>query len=196
MESGKVQDRTKRYQQREAQEKRRREANARNAKRLADELFPGEQWITLEEGIYYSPRKKRGAGTNFQGEIRDAQILQKYGCTIYIVPELRNGERGVRKFDAIVDGRRMEFKNMRGSSTLTLEDRFFRARTQAPNMFLNLEESPLAKQDIISTLYGARNSEKFITKDRFNGENGKVILKIKGQQKLIFLTTDGLQLRI
>jgi hypothetical protein len=195
MEPRKAQDGTKRNQRREAQEKLRRVANAKNAKRLANELFPGEQWITFEEGIYYSPRKKTGAGTNFQGELRDAQILKEYGSTTYLVPELRSGENGVRKFDAIVDGRKMEFKNMSGSSLLTLEDHFFKARTQAPNVFLNLEESPLAKHDVISTLYGARNSEKFIAKDRFNGENGKVILRIRGQRKLIFLTTNGLQIR-
>jgi hypothetical protein len=81
------------------------------------------------------------------------------------------------------------------ASLLTLEERFYSARTQAPNMFINLEESPLAKQQVISTLYGARNAQRFTEKDRFNDENGKVILKMQGHEKLIFLTIDGMRIK-
>jgi hypothetical protein len=175
------------------QEKSRKLSNARKARQLADKLFPEEKWIRVEEGIYLSPRRPIGAKTSYKDEIRDAQILRDLGSTIYLVAEDRSAPG--KKYDAIVDGGKMEFKNVRSASLLTLEDHFYTARTQAPNMFINLEESPLTKQQIISTLYGARNIQRFTEKDRFNGENGKVVLKIRNHTKLIFLTIDGMKIK-
>jgi hypothetical protein len=78
----------------------------------------------------------------------------------------------------------MEFKNMNGKNSGTLISHFYKSRKQAPNVFINLEESSLTKHEIISTLYGARNSPKYAAKNRFSG--GMVILKINGHKKLIY----------
>jgi hypothetical protein len=176
---------------RETGERRRRRENAKKAREAADELFPGEKWIPVkdEERIYLSPRRPVGEKSSYKDELRDAQILRDTGSTVYLTPENRS-EPG-KKYDAIVNGQKFEFKNMRGASTITLKDHFLRSRMQAPNVFINLENSLLDKRDIMSTLYGARNSGDYANKNKFKG--GMVILKIKGYERLVYLNVDVLK---
>jgi len=144
--------------------------NSRKAKEAADRLFPDEKWILLEDCIYLSPNRPIGAKSNFRDELRDAQILRDSGCTVYLVPEIRG--TGGKKYDAIVNGLEMEFKNQSGSSYLTLKDHFLKSREQAQNVFINLENSMLSKHKIISTLIAARNSPEYTKKINFR----KVVL--------------------
>jgi SPP1 gp7 family putative phage head morphogenesis protein len=173
----------------ESKEKRRREENAGKAKEAADRLFPGEKWKKADDGIYLSSRRPVGAKTNFKDEKHDALILTLLGSIVYLVPEARNVPG--KKYDAIVNGERFEFKNMKGASVITLKDHFLKSREQAPNVFINLENSPLTKDEIIRTLYRARNSEDYKKHNMFKG--GKIILKIKGHQSLIYLNVDDLK---
>jgi hypothetical protein len=173
----------------EAKEKQRQEENAKKAKDAADRLFPGEKWKQVEDGIYLSPRRPIGEKTNFKDEKHDALILKLLGSIVYFVPEERSAPG--KKYDAIVDGERFEFKNMKGASAITLKDHFLRSREQAPNVFINLENSPLTKSEIIRTLYGARNSVDYKKHNMFKG--GTIILKIKGYQNLIYLNVDDLK---
>jgi len=165
--------------------------NSRKAKEAANSLFPCEKWILLEDGIYLSPNRPIGAKSNFRDELRDAQILRDFGCTVYLVPELRR--TGGKKYDAIVNGLQFEFKTVGGNAN-TLEHQFLRSRSQSPNVFINLETSNLSKREVISTLYGARNklesnvSHGYEYYNDFKG--GKIILKIKGQKRLIYLDVD------
>ena len=123
-------------------------------------------------------------------ELRDAQILRDLGSTVYLAPEPR-AERS-RKFDAIVNGEKMEFKNMHGASFRTLEEHFLKSRRQAPNVFLNLEKSPLSKREIINALYRARNSADYEEKSKdFIG--GRITLKIKGYDNLFYLDVNILK---
>ncbi len=163
--------------------------NARKAREAADQLFPNEQWKSVEEGIYLSLRRPVGKNSNFKDELRDAQILRDLGSTVYLVPEVRSDPS--KKYDAIVNGMMMEFKNMHGASFRTLKDHFLDSRKQAPNVFINLEKSPLTKHDIINTLYTARNSVDYSRKNKHKG--GRIILKIKGQKNLIYLNIDNLK---
>jgi len=177
-------------QQAEAREAKRRADYAKKAKTAADRLFPNEQWKSVEDGIYLSPRRAIGKKSNYKDELRDAQILQELGSTIYLVPE--NSRQGGKKYDAIVNGMKMEFKNMHGSSTRTLRDHFLDSREQAPNVFINLEKSPLTRSQIMDTLYGARNSVDYAKKSKsFAG--GRIILKIKDRERLVFLKVDDLK---
>jgi hypothetical protein len=175
-------------------EAQRRTENAKKAREAADHLFPGEKWITVEEGIYLSPRRPVGKNSNYKDELRDAQILRNFGSTVYLVPEIRSDR--TKKYDAIVNGIKFEFKNIEGNAN-TLETQFLRSRSQAPNVFINLEKSNLAKREILSTLYGARNKPETETSrgyayyNRFMG--GWLILKIRGQENLIYLDIDGLK---
>jgi hypothetical protein len=166
-----------------------REDNAKKTKELADKEFPGENWKKLDEGIYLSPHRPIGKNTNFAEENQDAQILKSFGNTIYFVPE--NRAAAGKKYDAIVNGEKMEFKNIHGGLE-TLKEQFLRSRSQAPNVFINLEKSSLVKHDIIAALFGARNSPRYAQKNLFSG--GKIILKIKGKKNLVYLNVDNLEI--
>ena len=173
-----------------AREAKLRRENARKAKEAADKFFPGEKWIKVEAGIYLSPRRAIGKKSNYRDELRDAQILRDLGGTVYLAPEVRSDRE--KKFDAIVNGLRFEFKNMHGKGNSTLQEHFFSSRSQAPNVFFNLENSSLTKRQTIRALYGARNNtERYAKKNSFTG--GKIILKIRGQESLIYLKVDDLK---
>jgi hypothetical protein len=117
----------------ERKEKQQREENAKKAKATADQLFPGEKWKQLDDGIYLSPRRPIGKKTNFKDEKHDAQILQKLGSTVYLVPE--DSRAPGRKYDAIVNGQQFEFKNMHGASEETLKFHFLKSRDKPPTCF-------------------------------------------------------------
>jgi hypothetical protein len=174
--------------QAEAQEKRRREDNAAKAKKLADQEFPGEKWQKVADGIYLSPNRPVGKKSSYQDEKRDAEILHFFGSTIYLVPD--DSRAPGTKYDAIVNGLKMEFKNVTGNAT-TLQEQFFKSRKQAPNVFINLEESSLTKQEIITALHGARNNSRYTRKNKFQG--GRIILKIREHGRLVYLNVDGLK---
>ena len=169
----------------------RRAENAKKAGEAADQLFPGEKWINVEDGIYVSPRRPVGKNSNYKDELRDAQILRDWGSTVYLVPE--SSRQAGKKYDAIVNGLKFEFKNIEGNAN-TLEIQFLRSRLQAPNSFINLEKSNLTRREIMSTLYGARNkpdtekSRGYAYYNRFKG--GRIILKIKDIKNLIYLNVD------
>jgi len=172
-----------------------RQENAKKAREAADKFFPGENWKKVEDGIYLSPRRPMGKHSSYQNELRDAQILRDLGSTVYLVSE-PNTEG--RKYDAIVDGLRFEFKNVGGNMS-TLETQFLRSRSQAPNVFINLEDSRMTRREIISALYGARNRPEtakthgYAHYNKFKG--GWIILKIRSQESLIYLSVDGLKAR-
>jgi hypothetical protein len=172
----------------EAQEAHRRLTNARKAKEVADFLFPGEKWITVSEGIFLSPRRPVGEGSNYDRELRDAQILQSFGSTVYLVPD--DSRAPGKKYDAVVDGEIMEFKNPIGNDN-SLKSKFLKSREQAPNVFINCEESDLTINDCLSALYGARNNTRYAQKSNFVG--GRILLKINGYNELISLDVDSLE---
>jgi uncharacterized protein YggU (UPF0235/DUF167 family) len=182
-------------QQAEAREAKRSAENAKKAKEAADHLFQGEKWKRVEDRIYLSPNRPVGKKSNYKDELRDAQILRDLGNTIYLVPESRR--QAGKKYDAIVNGLKFEFKNIEGNAN-TLEIQFLRSRLQAPNVFINLEKSNLTRRRIMSTLYGARNkpetekSRGYAYYNSFKG--GRIILKIKGQENLIYLNVDDLKI--
>jgi len=169
-----------------------RRQNAQKAKKAADRLFPAEKWIKVEDGIYLSPRRPVGKKSNYADELRDAQILRDTGSTVYLVPE--NSRQAGRKYDAIVDGMKMEFKNQHGASIRTLKEHFLKSREQAPNVFLNLEKSPLSKIEIIRTLVGVRNNPENEQVNLFQ-EGGRIILKPEGYNGLIYLKVNDLLLK-
>jgi hypothetical protein len=172
-----------------ARETRRRE-NAKKAQEAAEKFFPGEKWVKVEDGIYLSTRRPIGKKTNYPDELRDAQILRDGGSAVYLVPD--DSRQPGKKFDAIVDGMQMEFKNMRGASARTLKSHFLDSRKQAPHVFINLEDSPLSKHKIVHFLIGARNSPKYDENNHFP-EGGIIILKIKGHHNLIYQEVNDLK---
>jgi hypothetical protein len=183
----------------EAKERRQREENARKAKETADQLFSSEKWQKVEDGIYLSPNRPVGKKTSYKDEKRDAEILRSFGSTVYFTPEIRSTPE--RKYDAIVNDLKMEFKNVGGNAN-TLITHFLKSRSQAPNVFLNLETSDLTRREVMDALYGARNSKTHTNKNgtvikgyadnnKFSG--GRIILKLKGRDNLIYLNVDDLK---
>ena len=166
--------------------------NAKKAKEAADREFPGEKWILIEDGIFLSPRRPIGKRSSFQNELRDAQIFRDFEGTVYLSPEARKDPK--KKYDAIVNGMLIEFKNMSGASTMTLKDHFLDSREQAPNVFINLEYSPLSQKKIYNTLYRARNSDDYLVKSK-NHKGGLVVLKINGHDRLVYLNIDDLEIK-
>ena len=76
------------------------------------------------------------------------------------------------------------------------------SRSQAPNVFINLENSSLTKRDVIDALVGARNkpprknkkeSKGYVDSNYFSG--GWIILNLKGHKNLIYLNVDSLRKR-
>jgi hypothetical protein len=173
--------------------------NAKRAKEAADKLFPGEKWIKVENGIYLSPRRAVGSKTNYREELHDARILRDIGSTVYFVPE--SSRQIGRKYDAIVDGLQFEFKNVGGNAN-TLITQFLKSRSQAPNVFINLETSDLKRREVMGALHDARNSVTHIDKygntikgytdsNKFTG--GRIVSKLKGYDSLIYLNVDDLK---
>jgi len=184
-------------QQDAAQETKRRQDNASKAKEAADLLFPGEKWIPIEDGIYISPRRTLDDKVS-QNELRDAQILRDAGSTVYLVPHLSRSS--LSQYDAIVNGMKFEFKNV-GGTPGTLESAFLKSRSQAENVFINLETSNMTRREAISALITARNSVARINRNgtvrrgyaelnHFKG--GRIILKLMGHESLIYLNEDEL----
>jgi len=185
-------------QRAEEKEAKRIADNAKKARQAADREFPGEKWQQIEKGIYKSERRKLEDIVN-QNELRDAQILHEFGSTVYLVPH--NSRSKIPQYDAIVNGLKMELKNVKGKPG-TLESDFLKSRSQAPNVFINLEKSNMTRSEAIEALVRARNSVKRIDKNgkerrgyaeynRFKG--GRIILKLKGHNKLIYLGVDDLK---
>jgi hypothetical protein len=172
-----------------------REENAQKAREFANQEFPGEKWKTIENGIYLSPRRKIGKDSSYKDEKRDSQILRDLGSTVYLTPE--NSRLSGKKYDAIVNGLKFEFKNVGGNES-TLETQFLRSRRQAPNVFINLETSNLSRRQIMSTLYGARNRPNTPERKGYADYNqfpgGRIILKIKGQKNLVYLNVNDLEI--
>ena len=182
-------------QQAKEKEAKRRQENAKKAKEAADDLFPNEKWKSVEEGIYLSPNRPVGGKSSYKDELRNAQILRKFGSTIYLVPDIRSMPG--KKYDAIVNGLKFEFKNVGGNAN-SLEHQFLRSRSQAPNVFINLETSRMTRRQIMSTLYWARNkigtdtSHGYAYYNKFKG--GRIILKIRGRNSLLYLNVDDLKI--
>jgi len=182
--------------QAEKREAKLRQDNEKKAHQTADKLFPGEKWEKKDERIFVSSRRKR---SNFEEEFKDAQILRDLGSTVYLVPE--NNRQPGTKYDAIVNGMKFEFKNIGGNAN-TLAAHFLKSRSQAPNVFINLETSNLSRHEVIGTLYNAKNSvthtdknnniiKGYVERNKFRG--GKIILKLKGHKNLIYLNVDNLK---
>ena len=176
-------------------------AGLHKAKREAQRLFPGHRWIQEGERIFISSNKGTRTRPGFQGEMRNAQILRDLGYTVHLVPEL--ARTAGRKYDALVNGFRVEFKNSAGTAS-TLKTHFLLSRSQAPNVFINLESSNLSRRQAIDALHTARMSRNHTDRNgvvrkgwddinRFAG--GTVILKLKGRSDLVYIDVNALNSR-
>jgi len=174
-------------QQAEAKEARCRQENERKSIEAFKKEFPNEK-IEQDRGVLVASSRDRKIDS-YNNEIRDAQVLQELGNSVILTPELRSNTD--KKFDAFVNGLAYEFKNVHGNSPRTLRKRFLESRKQAENVFLNLEKSKLQKRQIIGILRGVRNGGDYKKYNKYKG--GRIILKIRGVNHLIYLKVDDLK---
>ena len=175
-------------QQAEAKETRRRQDNERKTIAAFKNEFPNEK-IEQDRGVPVASSRDRETD-GYKNEIRDAQILQELGNYVILTPELRSNTD--KKFDAFVNGLAYEFKNIHGNSPRTLRKRFLESREQAENVFINLEKSKLRRRQIIGILRGVRNGGDYKKYNKHKG--GRIILKIRGVNHLIYLNVDDLKI--
>ena len=111
--------------------------NAEKSLALASALFPSEEWVSHEEGIYIA--KSRLAGSHKEQaklyrEIADVRILTKRGSVAYFLPERFEGSRkGKRYADTVLDGIIVELKTISGNRT-TLGKSFKKGYKQGLSM--------------------------------------------------------------
>ncbi|MDR3200558.1 MAG: hypothetical protein LBT68_03765 [Spirochaetales bacterium] len=168
---------------------RRIDSNSRKAKALADKAFPDEKWEKAGERIFIAQNRgsKEVDKKNLEKEIAAARILESQGSVVYLLPE--NSRDTSKKVDAIADGDFMEIKTITGGLN-AVQKRFLESREQSKNVFIHIL-SDLSRQDVINQIAGARQGKKYSRYNRFEG--GKVILKIKGRETLIYLNVDNLK---
>jgi hypothetical protein len=184
---------------------------AEKAEKAARRLFPAAVWEKLGERIYVAKSKLKRAEraqkkrdeklakgeeageddwTNFVNECRNAEILRDLGHTVYLVPEITRGKGSTPQFDALVDGKKMEFKNMTSDNLDTLKGHFLKSRTQAPNVFFNMEKSAIPLQTIKTTLEGDYKSSDYQNINQFQG--GEILIKVKNSAKLKIIRVNKL----
>jgi hypothetical protein len=173
-------------QQQKAREQRRIDSNAEKAMQLAEQTYPGEKWNKPEERIFVSERSGRD-NEKLEKELAAARILKATGNTIYLLPE--NSRDPSKKVDAIVNSVFMELKTVRGGLN-SVQKRFLESRSQSRNVFINIT-ADLKKNEVVNQIAGARQGPKYAKYNRFSG--GRVIIKLKDRDSLIYLNVDGLK---
>ncbi|GHV86339.1 hypothetical protein AGMMS50230_19470 [Spirochaetia bacterium] len=164
----------------------RREVNAKKAKDFASKEYPGEKWSNPEPGIFVSEHQGRDKKI-LEKELVSARILKSKGSTVYILPE--NSRNQTKKVDAIVNGDYMELKTVIGGLN-SVQKRFLESREQSRNVFINVT-SNLERRKVINQIAGARQGPQYGKYNRFKG--GKIIIKLKDRENLIYLNVDSLK---
>ena len=103
--------------------------NAEKSRSLASALFPGEEWVLKEPGIWVAksrlPEEYREP-VKWEREISQVRILTSRGSAAYFLPEVdKGGEAAKLCADLVLDGIVMEMKTVSGTrTTLGTEFRF------------------------------------------------------------------------
>ncbi|MDR3248566.1 MAG: hypothetical protein LBT39_07250 [Treponema sp.] len=96
-----------------------RHINAEKSLALASALFPGEEWVLKEPGIWVGKSRLRLASRErlkLAWEMEHARILIQRGSVAYFLPELENtGMLGVLSADTVINGEIVEIKAVAGT---------------------------------------------------------------------------------
>ena len=133
--------------------------------------------VFFYEGDRFEPYKKYTGEDRLRNneELKNAITLVDNGFSVYMPLELN--QDGKKKFDAIVNDVKVDFKYMRGDSVRTVERRYQEGLKQAPNISYYIPKGKQSTQkEIEETIYrGAKGSKK---------EKGIVILYFEDENKL------------
>jgi hypothetical protein len=94
--------------------------NAENSFALASTLFPGEEWVWKEPGIWVAksrlPEEYRKPD-KWEREMSQVRILTNRGSVAYFLPEKKNEDKGKIYADTVIDGEVTELKTVSGNRT-------------------------------------------------------------------------------
>jgi hypothetical protein len=165
----------------------------------AKKLYPNENFISstlklqslnrftkdmeMPQNVYLAesriPRTK-GDADKLRKELRQADILARYGKVIYLTPE--PGRYRECSYDAIVDGVPYEFRNITGN-TKKIERKLSEAKSKSKdmNVFMNID-SNIDIDEVI------RRIKQVL--DRHPEYSGKIIVSLKGNMTYFWDTID------
>jgi hypothetical protein len=122
---------------------------------LAAALFPAEEWVQQEPGVYIAKSRLSGSykeQSKLYREISDVRILTARGSVAYFLPEQADpGEIGKKYPDAIIDGAIVELKTISGNRT-TLGKSFKKGYKQGLSL-LAAHPGLSAEHDVFLRLY-------------------------------------------
>lgn len=129
----------------------RTEAAENSSATAAKKMFPKEEWEEKSSGVFVAksrmPKTKQQADV-FKKEYDMALIAQKYGHTVYMLPETGTGKNP----DTIMDGVKTEFKNITGGLN-AIGKRLHEAMKQGENVYLKID-SDIDVRDIYKKIRG------------------------------------------
>ena len=129
--------------------------NAERSLDLASALFPLEEWVFKEPGIWVAKSRLIGGHkeqAKLYREISDARILTSRGCTACFLPEQSDGgEIGKKYADTVIDGAIVELKTVSGNRT-TLGKSFKKGYKQGRSV-LAAHPGIVAEHDVFLRLF-------------------------------------------
>ncbi|GHT94904.1 hypothetical protein FACS1894141_2510 [Spirochaetia bacterium] len=148
----------------------------RNGSEVAAEFSPEQKWWKNITHIYVAdsrPRWNKQDRETLEKELIQAKILAEQGHTVYLLPKHEGA-------DAIVDDLLVEFKRITGGID-RVETRFRESRKQSENVFLNIDNPALSRNDVQAKIRSAL-LDKYYT----GGTKGLAIVYIKQTQRLYY----------
>jgi hypothetical protein len=85
---------------------------------LASALFPSEEWIPTEAGIWVGKSRlieKHREPDKWEREMSQVRILTRRGSSAYFLPEKKNEGKGKVYVDTVIDGEVVELKTVSGN---------------------------------------------------------------------------------
>ena len=173
--------------------------NAEKSWEIASFLYPLEEWIPHEEGIFVA-KNRLGGGHKEQAklyrEISDVRILTGRGSIAYFLPERSSeGYKWKRYADTVLDGAIVEIKTISGNRT-TLGKSFKRGYKQGLSM---LEAHPeiKAEHNVFLRLYTPFTIEsvraKIAGEIKETSDNGCCICYFEATKELFIWTYEELR---
>jgi len=94
------------------------EERAEKTRAVAAALFPGEEWVATEAGVWVAKSRlseRERERDKWEKEMAQVRILTSRGSVAYFLPERDMGARERRCADMVLDGVVMEMKTVTGS---------------------------------------------------------------------------------
>jgi len=124
------------------------------AEKEAKRLYPNEKWIQKGDGVFVAESrepKNNNQRKILEKEIKMSEILIEHKHSVYLLPEKESFKN--KQSDAIVDGARMEYKNITGGIK-KVGVRFNEGRQQSANVFLRIDSDKIGIHEVYKKIRG------------------------------------------